>query len=132
MTEKLKVEMAAGRLDQRDLLLRLERRKDIAAVKAAGLNIPVLYYFVPPKDPEKDPVDFIRDALSFCRKQGWTCAALSELYYTEEVADLFRNAGIRPYVFSFIRTERILDAVKSGAYAASHFYDPDYIADLIG
>ncbi len=132
MLARLKEELAKGRLDPKQLLLRLERRKDIAAVKAAGTGIPVIYYIVPPKEPEgTDPIPFIRDALDYCGKQKIAFAALSETYFHEEAAALFREAGVQPVVFTYVKAGRILQAIRDGAFAASHFYDADYIADLI-
>ena len=132
MLKQLKDELKNSMMNLKDLFLRVERRKDAEAVKAAGLQISLVFYIIPPKDQEaEDLAAFIRKQLAFCTKQKISLAALSEQYYDSETADLFQEAGVAPVVFTYIQTERILEALRSGAFAASHFYDPDYISDLI-
>ena len=132
MLKQLKDELKNSMMNPKDLFLRVERRKDAEAVKAAGLQISLVFYIIPPKDQEaEDLAAFIRKQLAFCTKQKISLAALSEQYYDSETADLFQEAGVAPVVFTYIQTERILEALRSGAFAASHFYDPDYISDLI-
>lgn len=125
--------MSDNGIDRSDVILRIERRKDLQTVKEAGSDIPLMYYIIPSgEEIEQGTVaEKCRKTVKWCKKEGIRYVCMNPDHYNAETAEIIKKEGLKVCLFSLVKTERIIDALKLGAdMVASHYYTVEHLERL--
>lgn len=133
MLELLRTALEEYALPAERFLLRLERKTDVEQVRKMQWNIPLMYWLSCPEAGPETAQDACREALALCREYDICHLAMSPETFRPEIAQLCRDAQVMSWVFSYRRTDRIIQALQDGAdRVGSNYYDVSYMQRLTG
>lgn len=129
LLECLKEQFEQGQLPRKEFILRMERRADILTVREAFPDIDVMYHLAPKADTiwaEKCAKD-----LAWSKKNKVRYVSMNLRNYEGEIPELIRQFPVRPYIFTFVKTGRIEEAINDGvSMVGSRYYDVAYLNRL--
>ncbi len=119
----------AGLLDQKQIILRVERRADALKAREVIPGLALMYHLVPKADTpweEKCGKD-----LAWCKKNKVRFVSMNVRNYEGEIPELVRTYPARLYIFTYVKTERMEEAIRDGVpMVGSRYYDVSYLNRL--
>lgn len=107
--------------------IRLQRERDVRLWEELG-SLAEAVYFLPSDDGDR--ARQLR-AAQFCNDHNIRLVSVLYDDFGEEAAQLLRERGLRPVVFSCVRLGDMVNALNRGAFLVGSFhYSPDYVRKL--
>ncbi len=113
------------------VMLRLEQKKAIEYALQINFQLPLVFHMEKKDETPEQLYKRCRDTLQFCQKYGIGFISMNPDIFSREIGALCKKYGIKPWVFTCTRTDRIIEALNSGAdMVGSHYYDVNYLKRL--
>lgn len=130
IVNRLKVLMTNYRLPNKCFMLRLERKKDIEMVREAKLPVEIIYHLVDGKHAD-NLTEYYQSSIKYCKSHKIKFLTARVSLYTPELPKLAGEQGIKTGVFSYVLSDKIIDAIHDGAaLVGSNFYSVEYLDKL--
>ena len=128
LLDALEQGIAGGALSRDKLLLRLERKSDIAAVRERMPELPLMYHLIP---SDKNWNRQLERELAYCEEQSIPFVSMNIDYFTHPVSVMLRESPVKVCLFTAVKASRLTDAVERGAdLVGSQYLDVEYMHRL--
>jgi glycerophosphoryl diester phosphodiesterase len=107
------------------ILIRLPRERDVKKFKEFKYHCKIVYSLPAAEEQQQKAIDF-------CKKKKIRMLSVSDRVWTPELQEYLKNQEFQTLILSYTKTGDVLTAISAGAdLVASHYYDVDYIQQLL-
>ena len=118
------------KINPQNTIIRLQRKRDVDLWKKQKYPCKIAYY-LPESEEEGKLSEKQQAAIDYCKKEKIELISLLSKTYDDYIAKLLKENSLKSIVFTYTKTEDLIDAFKKGAnYAGSFYYSAKYIEDL--
>jgi polysaccharide pyruvyl transferase WcaK-like protein/glycerophosphoryl diester phosphodiesterase len=110
--------------DPQNIMVRVQRERDVKAIRQFGFLCPLIYFLAEEGAIEK--------VVEFCHRKKIRMVSMTEKTWDPALQEMLQQEGLRTLILTYTKAGDVIGAITAGAdLAASHYYDVNYISRLI-